>query len=208
MSRQGGCSCAHDHDCESNDCGPAWSLYQHIDTPRVWCLNELEEHSVWQCFRPWEQRLESAQPPLRSNEDDAELLIHVPFNGSIKVRAISIIGGSNGSAPAEMRAFLNREDLDFGVVADMQPTQKWDLQENGNGQLEYPTNAAKFNGVHSIDLHIPNNFGADQTEIHFIGFKGEYTQSKREAVNVVYEARALPQDHKVPGEDRKMPELM
>lgn len=36
--------------------------------------------------------------------------------------------------------------------------------------------AAKFNGVHSIDLHIPSNFGADQTEIHFIGFKGEYSQ--------------------------------
>ena len=36
--------------------------------------------------------------------------------------------------------------------------------------------AAKFNGVHSVDLHIPSNFGADQTEIHFIGFKGEYTQ--------------------------------
>lgn len=33
-------------------------------------------------------------------------------------------------------------------------------------------------------------------------------QSKREAVDVVYEARPLPQDHKVPGEDRKMPELM
>ena len=36
--------------------------------------------------------------------------------------------------------------------------------------------AAKFNGVHSIDLYIPSNFGADQTQIHFIGFKGEYTK--------------------------------
>ncbi len=106
---------------------------------QVWCLNELEDHSVRNCFRAWDQRLQPAQPPLRSNEDDAELLIHVTFTGNIKLRAISIIGGSEGSAPSEMRAYLNREDLDFGVVADMQPVQKWDLQENGNGQLEYPT---------------------------------------------------------------------
>ena len=46
------------------------------------------------------------------------------------------------SAPAEVRAYLNREDLDFGVVADMAPVQRWDLQElllNGSGQLECPT---------------------------------------------------------------------
>ena len=34
----------------------------------------------------------------------------------------------------------------------------------------------KFNGVHCIDLHIPTNFGADSTKIHFIGFKGEFTE--------------------------------
>lgn len=28
-------SCAHDHDCEAQDCSSAWSLYQHIDTQRV-----------------------------------------------------------------------------------------------------------------------------------------------------------------------------
>jgi len=34
----------------------------------------------------------------------------------------------------------------------------------------------KFNGVHSIDLHLPSNFGANATKIHFIGFKGEHTE--------------------------------
>jgi hypothetical protein len=28
--------------------------------------------------------------------------------------------------------------------------------------------------VHAIDLHIPANFGADLTEVHFIGLKGEF----------------------------------
>jgi hypothetical protein len=34
----------------------------------------------------------------------------------------------------------------------------------------------KFSGVHSIDLYIPSNFGADSTCIHFIGLKGEFTE--------------------------------
>jgi hypothetical protein len=27
--------CAHDHDCEAADCGPAWSLHQHINLQLV-----------------------------------------------------------------------------------------------------------------------------------------------------------------------------
>lgn len=38
-----------------------------------------------------------------------------------------------------MKAYLNRDDLDFGTVADMQPLQKWELQENLRGEIEYPT---------------------------------------------------------------------
>ena len=35
---------------------------------------------------------------------------------------------------------------------------------------------AKFNGVHTLILHIPENFGADHTRITFIGIKGEFTE--------------------------------
>lgn len=35
---------------------------------------------------------------------------------------------------------------------------------------------AKFNGVHTLVLHIPDNFGADHTRITFIGIKGEFTE--------------------------------
>lgn len=58
----------------------------------------------------------------------------------------------------------------------MQPTQEWDLQEINDGTLEYPTQVAKFNGVHSLDLHFPGTFGSDQSEIVFVGLKGEYSE--------------------------------
>ena len=41
-----------------------------------------------------------------------------------------------------MRAYTNREDLDFSTVAELPPVQQWDLQENLNGNIEYPTQCA------------------------------------------------------------------
>lgn len=35
---------------------------------------------------------------------------------------------------------------------------------------------AKFNGVHTLILHIPENFGADRTRVTFIGIKGDFTE--------------------------------
>ncbi len=35
---------------------------------------------------------------------------------------------------------------------------------------------AKFNGVHTLILHIPENYGADHTRITFIGIKGDFSE--------------------------------
>ena len=35
---------------------------------------------------------------------------------------------------------------------------------------------AKFNGVHTLTLHIPENFGANHTTLTFIGIKGDLTE--------------------------------
>lgn len=42
------------------------------------CLNEQQAGSVVRVFKPWEQRLQPTAEPLRSNDDDPELLVHVP----------------------------------------------------------------------------------------------------------------------------------
>eukprot|EP00884_Botryococcus_braunii_P008180 jgi/Botrbrau1/17363/Bobra.0015s0104.1 len=200
--------CAHDHDCEAADCGPAWSLYQHINTQLLTCLNEAEVGAVKRVFRPWGERTNMSISPLESNDDDPELLIHVPFDGHVKIKAICVIGGSDRSAPSELRAYVNRDGLDFSTVNELAPVQKWDLQESGGAQLEYPTQVAKFSGVHCVDLHFPCNFGADSTKIHFIGFKGEHTQVRREAVVTTYEAKPNVADHKLPGITMGTPEIL
>lgn len=49
-----------------------------------------------------------------------------------------VAGGGDGSAPAKLRVFINRDDLDFSSVQDLLPVQEWDLVENTRGDIEYP----------------------------------------------------------------------
>lgn len=108
--------------------------------------------------------------PLRSCHGDPELLLHIPFEGEVKIRAIAIIGGSPGNCPShsktvrlsavlktlllewyqahstalsrEMCRYTNRDDLDFPTVQDLQPVQQFDLNHDARGILEYPVKCA------------------------------------------------------------------
>eukprot|EP00250_Pteridium_aquilinum_P022703 c25583_g1_i1 orf=328-936(-) len=192
-------ACTHSHDCSEHECAAAWSLYKHIDLPRVWALNEAVEGSAKNIFRSWELRLDNSNGCLESNEGDPELLLFIPFTTDVKIKSISIIGEGSGRSPSRMRAFINREDIDFSTAAAMTPIQEWELAENLQGELEYQTRYARFQSVASLILHFPENFGGETTAISFIGLKGEATQLKRDAVaNIVYEALPNPAEHKLP----------
>ncbi|KAL1552363.1 PITH domain-containing protein 1 [Salvia divinorum] len=196
-------SCLHDHSCEEHDCSTDWSLYKHIDLSKVSALNEAVSGSVKSVFKDWEQRLNSSEGYLESNEDDPELIVFIPFTSDVKLKSISIVGGADGTSPAKMRAFINREGIDFSDAQNMQAVQEWDLAENLQGVLEYQTRYSRFQSVGNITLHFPVNFGGDAstTQIHYIGLKGEATQLKRDVVaTIVYEITPNPSDHKTRAE--------
>ncbi|CAN0514718.1 unnamed protein product, partial [Ectocarpus sp. 8 AP-2014] len=89
----------HSHDPEDPD---GMSLFGLIDTTRVRCLNESAPGSGLSCLKPWDKRRDP-QPRLESEEDDPELIIYVPFTQVVKIRAISVTGGGEGSAPSAMK---------------------------------------------------------------------------------------------------------
>lgn len=72
---------------------------------KVRCLNEDAAGSCRTVLRPWDARTAAAPPPgpLLSDEDDAELLLHIPFDGAVKLKAVCVIGGPGGRAPTKMR---------------------------------------------------------------------------------------------------------
>ncbi|XP_066306402.1 uncharacterized protein [Miscanthus floridulus] len=168
-------ACLHHHSCEDHNCAADWSLYNHIDVPKVVALNESVPGSVKSVFKPWEQRLDTSGGFLESNEGDPELLIFIPF--------------------------INREGIDFSDAQNMQPVQEWELAENLQGALEYQTRYSRFQGVANLTLHFSDNFGGDTTKIYYIGLRGEATQNKRDVVaTIVYEVMPNPSDHKTKSE--------
>ncbi|XP_004245115.2 uncharacterized protein [Solanum lycopersicum] len=194
-------ACLHDHDCADHNCSSDWSLFKHIDLPKVSALNEAVTGSVKSVFKPWEQRLNSSEGRLESNEGDPELIVFIPFTADVKIKSIAIVGGADGTSPSKMRAFVNRDGIDFSDAQSMQAIQEWDLAENLQGVLEYQTRYSRFQSVGNITLHFPDNFGADTTRIQYIGLKGEATQMKRDVVaNIVYEIMPNPSDHKTQAE--------
>ncbi|CAN8066305.1 unnamed protein product [Agarophyton chilense] len=191
---RGGHTCSHahhDHDHEDEAGGEAWELFKQVDTNALICLNEAQPDSLKHVLRPWYKRCDTTLPTLKSDADD-QLLMCIPFISPVKIKSICIIGAGDIENPSHMKAYLNDEVLDFSSVEGKRPIQEWDLTErNVDGVIEYPTKYTKFQNVTKLWLFVSDNFGADFTEIRYIGLKGEYTKYKREAVNTVYESRPL-----------------
>jgi hypothetical protein len=215
--------CAHDHDCEEEDCSGSYNaLWKVVNLSTTRCLNEETPNSCHNVFRPWERRLDAIPTPLRSeprdgddtddtDENGNELLLHVEFDASVKLKAFSVIGGLGDefeSRPRSVRLYINRDDLDFGTVQQLEPVQAFDLLDNQDGSVEYPVRTAKFNGVHSIDMHFPSISESDHITISYIGFKGDFEERRREAVEAVYEGVALPKDHTVPSDENPARHMM
>jgi len=97
------CGCAADAKQLS---GALENLLPAIDTTRVVALNELEPGSGKNVFKPWDQRADQKKV-LKSNTDDAQLILHVPFSAEVKVRAFCIIASGN-TRPTSCKIFVNR----------------------------------------------------------------------------------------------------
>lgn len=190
-----GAGCDHGQaGLDGEEMGVAYSLFQRIDMNKLTCLNETVDNSGRLVFKPWEARLDKTD---RVDSDaDEELLINIPFTGDVKLKGIVVIGGEDETHPDKVRLFKNRENMTFddaGAPAD----QEFSLVRDVDGTVQYKTKVVTFSSVHHLTLHFPSNYGDDSTRIYYIGLAGEFTQATRVGVvNAVYEARAVPGDHK------------
>jgi len=91
---------SHDHKHDEKDRGAEYSLYKHINTSNVVCFNEREEGQALNCFKPWDARLDTSK--FLQSDADEELIIYIPFTGSVKLKSIMIIGGAKGESPKKL----------------------------------------------------------------------------------------------------------
>lgn len=188
----GRCTCH----AELNDTDPfGQDLLPYIDTLNVTCLNEQQFDSAKLVFKKRDDKLDRTDS-VKSNEGDPVLLITVPFTTPVKLHSICVIGGLDGTAPSLIKVYSNRPYMDFSAVEDLAPTQQFELIENPDGLYEYSTRVSKFMNVTQLQLYFPRNFGCNFMEITYLGFKGEATGHRREAVIAIYESRPVMSDHK------------
>ena len=116
------------------------------------------------------------------------------FAGTVKLHSILIRSSDSDSAPKTLKVFVNRSDLDFGSASDLPPTQVLTLSRTSEIQ-DLPVKRAFFGNTYSLTLFFEDNYGADATEIFYLGFKGDFTKLNREPIEVLYEKAANPKDH-------------
>ncbi|TFL06181.1 PITH domain-containing protein [Pterulicium gracile] len=205
----------HDHDHDQVDLGPQDNLFSKIDILNVTALNTTSSGSAGlQVIKPWHERLDESKC-LTSDADD-QMIIRVPFTGSVKLRAILLKTGPTDQTPSKVSIFANEDTLDFEDIGDRTPVQELDIAQ-GREVGEYvvksvllPSNTvrpwltrrstylfrtAKFANVSSITLFFPESQGADTVQIYYLGFLGHWTERKKDPVITVYEAQANLADH-------------
>jgi len=179
---------SHDHEhAEPDDTNASLgvSLRPAIDFPAVQCLNESRPNSGRDTLKFYEDRL-TPTPSLMSQEDpdeDPELLLVVPFTEAVTMKSLSVLSydgspmaanndATTTAAPRTVRIYVNRPNLDFETVRDLEPTAKLLLvppshqwheehmgQENAGGTIDYPLRpAGRFQNVSEIALYFCDNY--------------------------------------------------
>lgn len=98
------------------------------------CLNEAVSGSCQKVFKPWDKRLDFTGPTLTSDDDDPELLIHVPFDGSVKLKAICIVGAAEGRSPSKLK--VRPCGLEAGGVLEFVLAAAHALRQSGLPDVE------------------------------------------------------------------------
>ncbi|KAF9790284.1 DUF1000-domain-containing protein [Thelephora terrestris] len=187
----GGCGDhANEHDLPGNVLGYQDNLYNQIDRPHVVALNAVGQGQT--VIKSWSERNDEALY-LESDADD-QLILRVPFTGSVKLRALLLKAGPSDKTPAKVSLFANENNINFDDIVDKTPTQEFDVPQ-GREVGEYQVRAAKFTNISSITVFFPASQGAEETRIYYLGFLGQWSERKADPIITVYEAQANPADH-------------
>lgn len=194
-----------DHNCNHAQCdhepttddASEWNLNTRIDLENLQCLNEEIDGSCKKIFRSWDDRLNREY--IVKSDDEQELLINIPFSGSVKLKSIVVIGANDETHPAKIKLFKNKPFMTFDQIT-VPCEQEIELIQDPDGLIAYPLKPVKFSSVTHLSIYIEKNFSDDEdtsTEVYFIGLKGDFISAHRQQVVITnYESKPNLADHK------------
>jgi len=127
------------------------TLFTVIDRDKVFGLNLTVPEDAKELIKAWDDR-ESVDRWVDSGVDD-QLIIHVPFTQSVKVRSVILKPARGEVCPHRLRIYANYpRGIDFNDAEDITPHLEMTLLEGENGVTEYPLRVAAFTSVNSLTL--------------------------------------------------------
>lgn len=112
------------------------------------------------------------------SDADEQLIIHVSFQEFVKVKSIKFTEFNNGADPENnpttVHLFVNRENLGFEDINDVDPTQTFNLTAEDLRESSEPlmTKFVKFQRVRSITFFIEDNNGGEISALGSMKFMG------------------------------------
>eukprot|EP00545_Synedropsis_sp_CCMP1620_P007687 CAMPEP_0119013580 /NCGR_PEP_ID=MMETSP1176-20130426/8528_1 /TAXON_ID=265551 /ORGANISM="Synedropsis recta cf, Strain CCMP1620" /LENGTH=219 /DNA_ID=CAMNT_0006966681 /DNA_START=110 /DNA_END=769 /DNA_ORIENTATION=- len=197
-------------DDDDDDSSPL-SLRPEIFFPGVSCLNEAVRGSGASILKVPDEQFTS-HPSLRSPEDDAELLLRVPFMETVAIHSILVGRNPEASAPRVVKVFVDRDDIDFEMARELEPKALIELppcsSQKGSSTdgsvVDVHVFPGRFHDASSVTLFFAGNQSGNaqsSTEVTYVGFAGTNTHMKRLPVTyAVHESQARLEDHEVHAE--------
>ena len=109
-----------------------------IDRDGLKALNATQPDQVMHVFRPFVHRNDESPAPLQSNCDE-EMILVIPFTSPCHIRKLMFIGAGEEAEthPLTIKAYVNKETVDFDTIVDLRPAQTFNnLAVNNLGTVE------------------------------------------------------------------------
>ena len=128
---------------------------------------------------PWSNLLIGDTRLGCKSDADEQLILHFEFSEFVKVHSLKLTEFNNGVDPEQnptvVKLFVNRNNLGFEDIDDVDPTMELeltaeDLKENADNTL---VQYVKFQRVKSITLFVEENNGGEITSLGALRFYGK-----------------------------------
>lgn len=145
---------------EPSDNGKLIDLSSLLDKTSCYARNEASGFAMSNLF------IGDSRLGCKSDADE-QLIIHLAFQEFVKIKTIKFVEFNNGENPecnpTTVKLFVNRENLGFEDVDDVDPTQVLELSPEDLRESAEPimTKFVKFQRVTSLTIFIEDNNGGE-----------------------------------------------
>ena len=156
---------------EPNDDGKLVDLSAYMDKAECYARNEAAGFPMSNLF------IGDSTLGCKSDADE-QLIVHIAFRDFVKIKTIKFVAFNNGQAPecnpSVVKVYVNRENLGFEDIEDVDPTQVFELtaEDLRESSEPIPTKFVKFQRVKDITFFVEDNNGGEVSALGSLKLMG------------------------------------